>query len=511
MPIADVEHNPWEAASAPAVDITVKPYGSAAAPTGQVADVAHNPWEMPSVPLDVAKSAGSGLATGLAGAAGITPTIIGGVAQGLMKLNEMAGDPLRYISPGGTGLEQAEANKQAIAQAVGRPSYDYTPQTTSGAFFKTGGEYLGNTIGAGGPLGVFKGTPGQIAKQVVGQVAVPAVASETAGQIYEGTPIEPYARAAAGLATGAVGAGLTGGVQQGLTREQVLANAKTIYKSPELKAAEFAPQSIGTFADAVEQQLKAQNFSRVNMGPAYTALDNLKAMASNNSATFANVRAVDKALTRAGREVGPNGVPTENAAAATVVKQNIRGYLDTLTPADLVKGDATKIGPLLRAANQDYATQSAAFELPRTLRKAQNFAKQNDIPIEEALALRAKNLTPEERAQAAKAITGGIVTKGVRLAAMADPTKSPLALGAHTLGAYATGGASLPLSSVGTAAGRLSDFLKESQIKQLRQNILNRSYLASTLPPVPPPLGVAPRALIGGVLGGYGGALDRRY
>ena len=515
MAIADVEHNPW--ASAPAMAPTTVP-----AATG-VSDVEHNPWATTaapapdvSVPVDVAKSGASGIARGLVGGAALTPNIIGTAAQGLMKLNEMAGNPLQYISPGGTGLEQAEANKQAIAQAAGGKPFgglDYKSQTTPGEYFGTGGEFLGSAIGLGGPAGLFRGTPGQIAKQVTGQVVAPAVASETAGQIYKDTPIEPYARAAAGLATGAIGAGLTGSAQQGLTRAQVKASAKELYKSPELNAAKFAPPSIASAADNTEALLGAQNFSRGvdAVPPAFKALDNLRTLAQNDTATFANVRSVDRALTLAARELGPDRQPTANAAAATIVKQQIRNYFDNLSPADLTVGDATKIGPLLRAANQDYAAQAAAFGLPKAMRQAQAYAKQNDIPIEEALAIRAKSLTPQERAQAAQAIEGGIGMKGLRLAAMADPTKNPLALMAHGIGAFTTGGATLPISTIGTAAGRASNFLQEAAIKKLRQDILNRSYLASTLPPVPPSIGIGPRAVIGGALGGYGGLLGSPY
>jgi hypothetical protein len=69
----------------------------------------------------------------------------------------------------------------------------YQPQTTPGQFAETIGEFV-----PGAALAPEEGLGKAVAKYGV----APAVASEAAGQATEGTPLEPYARAAAGVGAG---------------------------------------------------------------------------------------------------------------------------------------------------------------------------------------------------------------------------------------------------------------------------------------------------------------------
>src|SRR5262245_28351587 len=194
-------------------------------------------------------SAGSGIATGLAGAAAMTPTLIGAGARKLTELAAPAFQPggaLSWLAPGGTGLEQVEANRQAIAQAAGPPSYEHVSQTPEGKYLKTIGEFTGGMLGSGG----FSGPASQVAKQIIGQAVIPGAATETAGQMYEGTPYEQLARIGAGAAFGLVGGALTGGgAPPMLTRQMVKADATRLYNAPEVKAARLTPEAINNLAD----------------------------------------------------------------------------------------------------------------------------------------------------------------------------------------------------------------------------------------------------------------------
>lgn len=84
--------------------------------------------------------------------------------------------------------------KTEIEAALGSPKY-HKPQTTAGEYARTIGQFA--------PAAVFPGSaPARLAN-----VLAPALTSETAGQITEGSPIEPYARVAGAL-LGAGGAAL---------------------------------------------------------------------------------------------------------------------------------------------------------------------------------------------------------------------------------------------------------------------------------------------------------------
>jgi hypothetical protein len=197
MPITDVSENPWASAS------LVPSPGS---PSANVTDIEGNPWQTPSVGADVAKSFGSRAIEAGRNIIGLTPALIGAGATGLMKLNEIAGNPLSAISPGGTGLEQAAANKAAIAQAMGTPSYQYKAQTVPGEIAGALGDFAPGLVAGSGSL----------LNRAVTQVAVPAAGAEAGGQLFKGTEAEPYARALGGIA-----GGLAGGAVPALARKAV--------------------------------------------------------------------------------------------------------------------------------------------------------------------------------------------------------------------------------------------------------------------------------------------------
>lgn len=83
-------------------------------------------------------------------------------------------------------------------QSVTRPviGENYQPQTTAGEYARTVGQFA---------PGAFTG-PGGLARKTA-MTVVPALASETAGQLTKGTAAEPYARGAAALVGGVATAG----------------------------------------------------------------------------------------------------------------------------------------------------------------------------------------------------------------------------------------------------------------------------------------------------------------
>jgi hypothetical protein len=155
----------------------------------------------PSVAEDVVKSAASGIPEGLALRAQYVPQLM---ALGAKKLTELAapafepGGSLSWLAPGGSGLQQAQANQQAVAQATASlPSFNYEPQTPLGGYAKTGTTFLAGGVGSPGAT---------TARGIVANVLLPAAASEAAGQATAGSPYEPIARAIGGIGA----AGLTG-------------------------------------------------------------------------------------------------------------------------------------------------------------------------------------------------------------------------------------------------------------------------------------------------------------
>jgi hypothetical protein len=142
---------------------------------------------------DVAKSAGIGLAQGGIGLA----TLPGNIEQlGRMGINAGA-EALGYEPPvsGDTFLPNYGDVKGEIEKHTGE---FYKPQTTAGEYARTIGEFA--PMAAAGGAGIA----GRVAN-----VFAPALMSETAGQLTEGSSMEPWARAAGAFAGGTIPRAIT--------------------------------------------------------------------------------------------------------------------------------------------------------------------------------------------------------------------------------------------------------------------------------------------------------------
>ena len=162
--------------------------------------------DQPSALEDAAKSVGAGLANATAGTLGMAGDARSLLSAGTDYLGGKIGaapdrvqafKDLMTKAAGMTGAGAVFANaptSRQIKESATNPivSPDYEPQTVAGGYLKTGAEFLPGVL-AGGPRGLLQrfGT----------NVAAPAIASETAGQLTKGTGAEPYARTAAAIAS----------------------------------------------------------------------------------------------------------------------------------------------------------------------------------------------------------------------------------------------------------------------------------------------------------------------
>ena len=192
----------------PAVDVTVKPYGAPAATT------AANPFDQfdakpVSVPLDVAKSAGVGLGEGAIGTLGSVGDIRSALSSGVDYLGNKLGispetmqagkQAFASALPGGQAIAAAPTSQQIQSGVEGVTGPFYQPQTVPGEYARTAGQFAPAAVAG----------PGGLARRVVTQAVVPALASETGGQIYKGTPLEPCARLVVGAGGALAGPAVT--------------------------------------------------------------------------------------------------------------------------------------------------------------------------------------------------------------------------------------------------------------------------------------------------------------
>lgn len=205
-------------------NIDIKPYSDpwAAYPivqkAGQSATPApsSDPWAdypivtpaKPGVAEDVVKSAGAGLARGVALTAGL-PQALDSLAD--FAAQQTVGRAINAVKSGGKDfspvpseraqtardllpLPSSEAVQGAIEGVTG-PLYE--PQTTAGQYARTAAEFVPGTLMAPG---------GGVISNAIRYGVVPGLTSEAAGQATKGTAYEPFARVGGALAGGGAAA-----------------------------------------------------------------------------------------------------------------------------------------------------------------------------------------------------------------------------------------------------------------------------------------------------------------
>jgi hypothetical protein len=178
--------------------------------------VDHDPFatDYGAVAKDVAKSAGTGVVKGVLGIGGIVGDLTDLGVKGIKKATDFVSEQVGaepYHPAGKSVLENIPTSASLTKNLESVTGELYKPQTTAGHYAETIGEFLPATIAG----------PGGVARKVGMQAVIPGVASEAAGQATEGTALEPYARAAAGITAGLGGAALTrpGNTTQALRRQ----------------------------------------------------------------------------------------------------------------------------------------------------------------------------------------------------------------------------------------------------------------------------------------------------
>ncbi len=158
--------------------------------------VDHDPFAGPSVVGDVAKSAGIGVVKGGIGMMGmlgdLTDLGSSGIEAASNFVNDTFGQP-RYERPKGSILDKIPTSADIQKGVEGYTGEFYKPKTTEGEYAQTAGEFWPALVGGGA------GIPARLARTII-----PAVTSETAGQVTKGTRAEPVARFLGALAGGGV-------------------------------------------------------------------------------------------------------------------------------------------------------------------------------------------------------------------------------------------------------------------------------------------------------------------
>ncbi len=161
---------------------------------------------------------------------------------------------LDLLTPGAPQMARRGMTTDQIDQTIDDivPGARHVPETTAGEYSRTVGEFV--------PDALF---PGGIATRVA-RVVVPAVASETAGQLTEGSDLEPYARLLGALA----GAGVTESSIQVLTRQGLTPDERALRLiDRELRDAGYEPEEIVRVMNRLRAQAPTEEVIGELLGP----------------------------------------------------------------------------------------------------------------------------------------------------------------------------------------------------------------------------------------------------
>lgn len=302
----------------------------------------------PSVAADAAKSLGSGLVRGVTGIAelpGVARDIVG---AGVEWLGRKVG-----VEPGQIPAGQEPPNliprPGSVTGAVERNITGklYEPQTTAGKYARTIGEFAPTALI--GPGGVMR---------KAAMAMIPAVASESAGQLTEGSSLEPWARAGGALAGGlAAGMGRPASMaakeaaKGAPTAEGLRSQTNAIYGQLRQAGIQYDPAAFVNTVDDMKQSLLRKGMRPSVVREAFDYVDDL-AKDAGKALDFDDINSFRELAGDMGREAARGG-RAKLATAWEIIRDKLDDFERSaplignpaLSPAeiDALRGQARKV------------------------------------------------------------------------------------------------------------------------------------------------------------------------
>lgn len=465
------------------------------------------------IAADVAKSGGIGVVKGGIGLAGLPRDAInlGETITNAMPIPDSVKSVLKaskYLNPL-TAAASFLPGSQDIQSGVESVTGEfYKPKSTAGEYAQTAGEVLPSVIGGPETLGMKLAT----------RVAVPAIASETAGQLTKGTDAEPYARVAGGVAGGLAAA-------KSITAQANRAAQKTIPTGEDLlnagskgfdavlhSGATIDPNDAIIMAQGIKAKIFKEGARPASQPALFSELDRLEGLGmAGKPVDMGDMESIRKALVDLKKN--PDGGMRTHAKAAVSELMDLQaqvlpqGVSETLKDAignwAAGKRSNTVMGKAaLGELNAD--TAGAGGNLDNASRQA---IKQLVRPINNDIVPQAKRLgfNDAEVEQMNTAARGTLVGNTARFIGKAAPTgivSGSLSGGAGFAAAGPAGAVALP--AVGYIAKKIGDMSTQRQIQFLDSMVRSRSPLAAQvaqqLPQVTQQLPASTQALLSALM-----------
>lgn len=429
----------------------------------------------PNMLADVLKSAGTGLMKGVTGIAGLPGDIRAAETWLLDKLpgGKMAAqfrsEEERWVKSHGLPNVLTPPTSEQINKSVQKVIGPYySPQTTPAKYAETLASFV-----PGGVMG-----KGSMVKRAITDVAAPAIASETAGELAQGTPFEAPARAIGAVIGGGMGAKAVRGketaeaIKAAPSLEDLKIAKNKFYDDIKTSGITIRPHIFDKFANAVKGALSDADYYANAHGDVKAIVNEIDDIKNNP----VSLNRLDKLRSRAASITAD---PTQKNLGRVVVEK-IDDLMSSLPKNDIVEqarsfNRRASVSQKIQTAIENAKREGGVTNLDERLRA--EFKKLANNKRD------SKYFTPEEL-DAVKTVAYGEPGQNINYAiGKLAPSKSLLGggIGAAELMAILSGHPQAAIAALAPAPSKIASALKSSSNAKIAEAMARGAKIPAKL------------------------------
>jgi hypothetical protein len=213
------------------------------------------------------------------------------------------------------------------------------------------------------------GGPGSLATRGVTRAVIPALGSEGAGKLAEGTAAEPYAKVAGAIAGSILGHKIASPATLANARpttEQVIQAGSQGYKEPAIAAVSFKPNVVESLSNTISSTLDRAKLND-RLAPQTRSIVEEMKTPIGQAHTIEDLETARQLL---GKVAGNFTNPVEQGAASKAIEL-VDKYMARMPQTHLATGDAAAANEALTTARANYAAGKTAERVGEKLNNAE--------------------------------------------------------------------------------------------------------------------------------------------
>ncbi|WNV09950.1 hypothetical protein [Tardiphaga sp. 709] len=284
------------------------------------------------------------------------------------------------------------------------------------------------------------------------------------------------------------------------TVAELKAASRAAYQSPEIAAVRVDPRSTANLATKIENDLLQKGFRQRSQPEVFEEIKALtpptltpKQIAQGYTlppVEIADLHSSQKALGLLARERDAVGAPTPKAAAAAEAKRALDDYLPNIPASDVLAGDAARASEILKEASSNWGAAKRGEQVDLQLTRAERQAAKSGMGGNVENAMRQKIATildnpkrtsgfSKDEIKAMEDIVRGTKTRNTLRSVGKLGVDGGLSLMLNTGAALGSGGATIPVTVMGTIARLIGQKSTAKAGAALSELVRSRSPMAT--------------------------------